>query len=119
MAMVERNGITFFDQNYPDHPAFRDLQGVSLGDVRFPFGFFLVNEKGKKVVIPGTRDDLIKRLLQALPKYPIDLISTTGVCTQFNDACEGGCSDFGSTFRCVKFHDQHNFFYGCGCVDFF
>ena len=41
---VERNGVVFFnsDEKYPDHPAFKALEGVSLGDVRFPFGFFLV-----------------------------------------------------------------------------
>jgi hypothetical protein len=41
MAM-ERNGIVFFDltEKYDDHPAFKALKEVSLGDVRFPFGFF-------------------------------------------------------------------------------
>jgi hypothetical protein len=43
MAM-ERNGVVFFDPTAKndDHPAFKALKAVSLGDVRFPFGFFLI-----------------------------------------------------------------------------
>jgi hypothetical protein len=39
---IERNDLVFFDLDEKDsnHPAFKALEGVSLGDVRFPFGFF-------------------------------------------------------------------------------
>jgi hypothetical protein len=120
MSMMEKNGITFFGlkQKYPDHPAFRDLQGISLGDVRFPFGFFVVEEKGKKIVIPGTRDDLTKRLLQAFPNYPVALIGiSSGPCTKFQDACEGGCDHFPTTFECSQVWDDNNIFRACACVD--
>jgi hypothetical protein len=44
--VIERNGVSIFDMNEKneDHRAFKELRKVSLGDVRFPFGFFLVDE---------------------------------------------------------------------------
>ncbi|MBF6221977.1 hypothetical protein IU479_28165 [Nocardia abscessus] len=41
--MRERNGIAVFEvgEDHPDHPAFRELRGISLGDVRFHSAFSL------------------------------------------------------------------------------
>jgi hypothetical protein len=38
------NGVTIFEpgENDAGSPASKELSKVSLGDVRFPFGFFLV-----------------------------------------------------------------------------
>ncbi|MGA8657501.1 MAG: hypothetical protein WB586_15245 [Chthoniobacterales bacterium] len=59
MAM-ERNGVVFFDPaaKNDDHPTFKALKAVSLGDVWFPFGFFLIERNGERYVLPGTKDDL-------------------------------------------------------------
>ena len=48
MAM-ERNGVVFFDPaaKNDDHPTFKALKAVSLGDVWFPFGFFLIEGMGR------------------------------------------------------------------------
>jgi hypothetical protein len=117
--VMERNGIVFFGltEKYDDHPAFKALKEVSLGDVRFPFGFFLVEEDGKKHVLPGTKDDLLKRLLTVFPDYPTQ--SLTGICTvsAFQEGCEGGCGEMGVTFRCMRIYDDPFHFYACACVD--
>src|ERR1700752_3440295 len=69
VMIKERNGVTFFESkdDYADHPAFKALSTVSLGDVRFPFGFFLVEEEGKTFVVPGTQEDHRKTLVKVFP----------------------------------------------------
>ena len=97
MAM-ERNGVVFYDptEKNEDHPAFKALKSVSLGDVRFPFGFFLIERNGERYVLPGTKDDLLKALLTAFPDYPTQ--SFSGGCGSIWDMCTGGCGDIGITF---------------------
>jgi hypothetical protein len=116
---IERNGIVFFDLDEKDynHPAFKALQGVSLGDVRFPFGFFLHEENGKKYVLPGTKDDLLKRLRTVFPDYPAQ--SLTGSCTAsaFQERCEGGCGQMGVEFKCKRIYDDPFQFFACACVN--
>jgi len=118
---IERNGIVFFDLDEKDynHPAFKALQGVSLGDVRFPFGFFLHEENGKKYVLPGTKDDLLKRLRTVFPDYPAQ--SLTGSCTAsaFQERCEGGCGQMGVEFKCKRIYDDPSQFFACGCVNMY
>jgi hypothetical protein len=119
---TERNGIVLFDLNekYADHPVTRKLQGVDLGDVRFPFGFYVVEENGKKIVLPGTREDLVKHVLKAFPDYPKELfglIGSTGVCRGSTDGCEGGCRGFPTGYACVRLGDPTDGFFGCDCVD--
>jgi hypothetical protein len=89
MAM-ERNGVVFFDPTAKndDHPAFKALKAVSLGDVRFPFGFFLIERNGERYVLPGTKDDLLKALLTAFPDYPTQ--SFSGGCGSIWDICPAG-----------------------------
>jgi hypothetical protein len=119
MAM-ERNGIVFFNltEKYDDHPAFKALKQVSLGDVRFPFGFFLVEEDGKKHVIPGTKEDLVKRLLIAFPDYPTPSLTTPNCSVNaFEDGCEGGCEELGITFICRRIYHDPFQYYACACVD--
>lgn len=69
---VERNGIVFFelDEKWDDHPSCKELREVSLGDVRFPSGFFIVEENGKKFILPATKEDLLKTMRTAFRDYP-------------------------------------------------
>lgn len=121
--MKERNGIVFFDLNedYSSHPAGKALKEVSLGDVKFPFGFFIVEEGGKKFVRPGTRDDHVQRLLKAFPDYPVELLSGVGRCQidVFSSPrdCKGGCPDYPSVYWCVKMFDEGSLYFSCGCID--
>jgi hypothetical protein len=116
------NGVTVFDpgENDKDNPAIKELSKVSLGDVRFPFGFFLVDQGGKTIVIPATKEDRAKTLRKAFPDMRPELASIAcdydfdGKCPQHGD-----CSHFGKTFKCGKVNDPSTRYYGCGCIDFF
>ena len=118
---AERNGVTFFDsdKSYDDHPAMRSLSKVSLGDVRFPFGFFLVDEGGKTQVVPATKDEWLKTMAKAFPKIDAATLSSqdchpngTGVA-----GCHGGCGKMSSGFFCRRWFNSATRQYGCGCVD--
>jgi hypothetical protein len=64
--------VQFFepDKDYSDHPAFKALSGVSLGDVWFPFGFFLAkDEEGKTFVLPGTEEVPSQDAAQGVSRY--------------------------------------------------
>jgi hypothetical protein len=118
--IMERNGVTFFEdkQDYADHPAFKALSKVSLGDVRFPFGFFLVEEGGKTVVIPGTEEDHRKTLLRAFPDIDPKTL-THGRCIEAPGLrCTGGCPGYPTGYKCMRYtwNDRQ---YGCGCVPIF
>lgn len=114
---VERNGIVIFDldEKYPEHPAFKALQGVSLGDVRFPFGFFLVQHNGKTIVVPGTEEDRRQRLLRAFPNTPPEVLSATCHPSVWHERCEGGCPV--PTYRCMRIYDDPFHYFACACVD--
>jgi len=119
--MIERYGVTFFEhgKNHDDHRAMKDLAKVSLGDVKFPFGFKLVDEGGKTVVIPATEDERKNVLRQAFP----DLGFERGFFPHCNPdssgpGCHGGC-DEGSEYKCMRMWEETRRFFGCGCVPIF
>jgi hypothetical protein len=115
----ERNGVIFFGskEDYANHRALQALNGVSLGDVRFPFGFFLVEEDGKTVVLPGKQDDHKKMLLKAFPDIDPKAF-TQGACNPDPDGpgCHGGCSGFPAGYFCMRAIDEDIRYYGCACV---
>jgi len=113
------NGVTFFEPNEKDanHRAFKELSKVSLGDVRFPFGFFLVEEGDKMVVIPGTEDDRRKTLLKAFPNLIPEALSQGCFPNPFDTGCHGGCGKMSLGFRCMRMYDDSRRYHGCGCVD--
>jgi len=98
-------------------PALKDLQKVSLGDVRFPFGFFLVDEGNKTYVIPGTLEDRRETLRKAFPN--IHPLSVFAGCFPNSDGpgCHGGCGGFPAGYRCMRMVDDNRRYYSCGCVD--
>ena len=117
--IVERNGIYVFTSNedYKDHPAVMALEGVSLGDVRFPFGFFLVEQNGKTFVIPGTAQDRQKRLLTAFPNILPEALTATcerHLSPNWQEVCSGSCPRF---YKCMRLYDDVSRYYTCGCVD--
>ena len=118
----ERNGVTFFEskEDYADHPAFKALKAVSLGDVRFPFGFFLVKEGGKSHVVPGTQEDHRRMLRRAFPHIdPLALES--GPCTPDSSGpgCHGGCPGFPTGYVCMRASEDDLGYYGCACIPIF
>ena len=115
----ECNGVTFFELNEKDkdHRAFKELSKVSLGDVRFPFGFFLVEDGGKTVVIPGTEEDRRKTLLKAFPDINPETFSQGCHPNSSGNGCHGGCGKMSPGFRCMRIFDDSRRYHGCGCVD--
>jgi hypothetical protein len=114
--IVERNGIVIFtsEEGYKDHPAVKALEGVSLGDVRFPYGFFLVENNGKRVVIPGTAEDRRQRLLTAFPEIQPEALTAT--CdlhyTGTGYLCQGACPHL---YKCLRLYDDLTRYYACAC----
>jgi hypothetical protein len=117
--IVERNGVTIFEPNEKDksHRAFKELSKVSLGDVRFPFGFFLIDEGGKTYVLPGTEEDRRKTLLRAFPNIDPEAFSQGCHPNPFDTGCHGGCGKMSPGFRCRRLFEEDRRFFGCGCVD--
>ncbi|MBR0794209.1 hypothetical protein JQ615_02280 [Bradyrhizobium jicamae] len=118
MATI-RNGISFLtatEARDPSNPAVKALSAVNLGDVRFPFGFFIREGKGKKFVVPATWQDKLRNLRVAFPDFPDD--QTFRVCEGNDDGreCIGGC-DGAPEVMCVKLHNPDEGFFGCTCID--
>ncbi|MEU6191493.1 hypothetical protein [Nocardia sp. NPDC047038] len=67
-------------EDHPDHPAFRDLRSISLGDVRFPFGFFIVDEDGQRYVRPATEAEREELLFKVLPDGPSESVLDSDRC---------------------------------------
>jgi hypothetical protein len=113
--------VTFFQskEDYRDHPAFKALSAVSLGDVRFPFGFFLVEEGGKTFVVPGTQEDHRKMLLKAFPDIDPKAFTQGAGCTPDSSGlgCHGGCPGFPSGYTCMRAHEEATRYYDCACID--
>src|SRR5437763_14204987 len=107
MAM-ERNGVIFMTDDEakdPSNPANKAVSEVKLGDVKFPFGFFIREANGKKFVVPATYQDKMKVLRMAFPDIqedPDDPIQT-GSCFDPDSLgrCRGTCGKL-KDFICVK-----------------
>jgi hypothetical protein len=117
--VMEKNRVVFFEsqQDYTEHRAFKALKDVSLGDVRFPFGFFLVKESGKTFVVPGTQEDHRKMLLKAFPDID-PMAFSHGACLPDPEGlgCHGGCPGFPAGYFCMRAADEDIGYYGCACV---
>jgi hypothetical protein len=118
-----RKELTFFEmtEDFSTHQAGRLLDSVNLGDVKFPFGFFIAEEDGKKVVVPGTKEDVTKRLITAFPDYPAQLIGVTCQVDVFAEhrRCKGSCIGFPSGYECMRSFEQTSRFFFCACVPIF
>lgn len=111
----ERNGVIVFaaEEDFSAHPAVEALSTVSLGDVRFPFGFFLVDgDNGKRHVVPATEDDRMKVLLRAYSE--ISQVALRSACSHSRQGCDGGCPRF---HTCRKLYHDATRYYGCACID--
>src|SRR5262245_60271174 len=104
--MIERNGVVLFppDEDFTAHKAFRALSTVSLGDVKFTFGFFLVEENGKRYVVPATEEERRTMLLKAFPKITSEEVRA--FCIQSGSGCEGNCSGLKPHRRCMRVYED-------------
>lgn len=117
--IIERNGIVIFTSNekYENHRAVKALEGVSLGDVHFPFGFFLVDENGKTIVIPGTEEDRRRIILTSSPYILPEALTVRcerHLSPNWQEVCSGSCPQF---YKCGRLYDDSSRYYACGCVD--
>jgi hypothetical protein len=116
---IVRNGVTFYtleEARDPNNSANKAVAKVKLGDVIFPFGFFIREKNGKKFVEPATLEHKLKVLRTAFPDSPKDLASFhTGPCSDVDSLgnCSGSC-DRAHGFLCMKINQFE--FYGCACV---
>ena len=112
MAM-ERNGVIFMSDEEardPSNPANKAVREVHLGDVKFPFGFFIKEKAGKKFVVPATFQDKLKVMRLAFPDFPDDPDDPirTGSCFD-PDSIDRGCGKL-EGFICVKISHPHGGF---------
>jgi hypothetical protein len=114
--IIERNGVVFFseDQDYKNHAAYRELSKVSLGDVKLPSGFFLVDEDGKTVVVPASEEDRRKMILKAFPDTSEEAIRT--FCIVDGGRCRGDCSGMVPRHQCRRAYEESRRQYACACV---
>jgi hypothetical protein len=115
----EKNGVIIFDDGEKDsnHKAFKELSKVSLGDVRFPFGFFLAEEGGKTIVIPAAMEDRKKALLRAFPDIDQRAFGQGCHPNPFDTGCHGGCGLLPPGYRCHRLFEEDRRFFGCACLD--
>ncbi|QNJ90576.1 hypothetical protein HZU40_20180 [Mycolicibacterium fluoranthenivorans] len=117
--MREINGVAVFkagDDYDSDHAALRELSSVSLGSVRFPFGFFIVEEEGDRYVRPATEAERMELLLRVFPEGPSETARSSSFCY----IRDGGCGDtLCHTLRphhsCFRGYDESRRQYGCWC----
>ncbi|OCB59069.1 hypothetical protein A5722_06100 [Mycobacterium vulneris] len=116
--MHELNGVAVFEagEDSPDHPAFRELNTVSLGDVRFPYGFFIVDESGERYVRPATEAERVELLRKVFPDGPSESVLSSNLCY----IKDGGCGDLlchtlKPPHRCFRGYDESRRQYGCWC----
>ncbi len=116
--MRERNGIAVFEvgEDHPDHPAFRDLRSISLGDVRFPFGFFIVDEDGQRYVRPATEAEREELLFKVFPDGPSEYVLDSDRCYLHDGKCKDfRCHTVQPPSRCFRGYDESRRQYGCWC----
>jgi hypothetical protein len=114
---IVRNDVTFLtfeEARDPNNSANKAVAQVNLGDVIFPFGFFIKEKDGKKVVVPATLEHKMKVLRTAFPEKDLAGFQTAS-CTDTDSLgnCGHGC-DKSQGFLCMKVN--HFEFYGCACV---
>jgi hypothetical protein len=114
--IIERNGVVFFSENqdYKNHAAYKELSKVSLGDVRFPSGFFLVDEGGKTFVVPASEEDRRKMILKAFPDTPE--AAFVGSCDHRDTGCVGGCAGLKPHRKCMRGFEEARRFFACACI---
>jgi hypothetical protein len=114
--MIEQNGVVFFsdDKDYKNHAAYRELSKVSLGDVKFPTGFFLVEEDGKTFVVPASEEDRRKMILKAFPDTSEEAIRS--FCVLYEGGCRGNCAGLVPRRKCMRGFDESRRQYACACV---
>src|SRR5215471_18852957 len=114
--IIERNGVVFFSdkEDYKDHAAYKELSKVSLGDVRFPSGFFLVDEDGKTFVVPASAEDRRQMILKAFPDAPEAAL--TSLCYERDGHCIEGCAGLRPRHKCMPGFDGSRRQYGCARV---
>src|SRR5262245_10270342 len=98
---IERNGVVFLsaDEDQKKHTAFRELSKVSLGDVKLQWGFFLVDEGGKTIVVPASEEDRRKMILKAFPDTPEEAFRS--YCVASNGGCVGNCAGQQPRRKCM------------------
>lgn len=109
------NGVEFFteDEEASDNAAFRTLETVELGDVRFPYGFFIVDEDGERYVLPATAEQRLDMLAKAFPDRPRD--SWEDTCRNgIGKRCRGECRRIGEF--CLRGFDSEVIQFACACI---
>ena len=112
---ITRNGVEFFatDEDAADHPATRLLATVSLGDVHFPYGFFIREEDGKPFVLPATEEQWLDMLGKAFPERARD--SWENRCrTGSGGRCTGRCR--GLSEICMRGFESEHVQFACACI---
>jgi len=114
--MIERNGVVFFSdaEEYKDHPVGRILSKVSLGDVKRPSGFFLVEEGGKQYVIPASEEDRRRMILKAFPDMPEEALRA--FCVLGFGGCTGNCAGLRPHRKCMQACDESRRQFACACL---
>ena len=115
MAVItERNGLLVFPrgEDHSAHPAVKALKSVSLGDVRFPHGFFLVEADGQWYVTPASEDDRLTRLRKGFPDLSEDLLRRLCQAASGFGSCKGDCN---APFECNYVNEPGDGWYGCVC----
>lgn len=104
--------MTLEEARDPNNSANKAVAQVNLGDVIFPFGFFIKEKDGKKFVVPATSEHRLKVLQTA---FPDSSKFQTRACMDVDSLgnCSGEC-DVSEGFLCVKVNQFE--FFGCACV---
>ena len=117
----ERNGVVImegYDLNDENHPANKAVSQVKLGDVRFPYGFFIRETNGKKYVEPATFQDKLDVYRTAFPGFDPNQIPMNSCIKDFEDRNrQGGCRPLPIEWRCMKVTQPRSGYFGCFCVN--
>ena len=115
--MKQIDGLIVFDEDditSATHEAFLELEGVSLGDVVFPFGFRIVElEKGRKAVVPLSEQDWLRYMNRTNPGFDHLGALSRGCYQTGPESCSSHYC--GNGYRCTRAYDPKDKVYWCGC----
>ena len=116
MSMTETNGLYLFPpgEDFSEHPVFRALKSVSLGDVRFPYGFFVKQDDGGKYVVPATPEERASILFNAFPDMTPEELRWQGCHQVSGNRCQGSCPG-GHGVLCFATYEPTSNYHGCVC----
>lgn len=115
--MRKSGEIVLFDEEdlrEGSHEAIQAIKGIQFGDVKMPYGFTLIEEDGRKYVVPMAQEDWLGLMTRVNPEFDHHGEASRS-CYQTGPA---SCNPYycGDGYSCTRQYDPATNSYWCGCA---